>query len=183
MQMICYTDRLILKVLNQNDANKVLDFYIRNKDFFEEFEPRTSNFYTLAFQKAALSYENSLMIKSKALRYYVFEQCNPDKIIGTVSFSNIIRGSFMSCQLGYKFDQLFLRRGYATEALDQCIYIIFHDYKLHRIEAYIKPSNLPSIHLIEKFGFQYEGIAYQSIKIRDKWEDHFRYARINNAKN
>jgi len=40
------TKRLILKVLHESDANKVLDYYLRNKDFLADWEPvRGEEFY------------------------------------------------------------------------------------------------------------------------------------------
>ena len=49
------TDRLILKIEDDTAAQQVLDFYVRNQEQFEHFEPtRPKNFYTLAYQMAAL---------------------------------------------------------------------------------------------------------------------------------
>lgn len=180
MQKIIYTDRLSLRVLDETDASMVLDFYQRNTEFFEPVEPlRTNNFYTIAFQKAALYYEYNQIASLKSLRYYVFLKEHSNKIIGTICFSNIIKGSFMSCQIGYKFDHDFQKKGYATEAIKHCITILFDHLGMHRIEANILPSNTSSINLIEKLGFHNEGIAVSSAKILGEWKDHVRYALIN----
>ncbi len=40
MQTIYFTDRLILKVLDETYANQVLDYYLRNRDFLLEWEPK-----------------------------------------------------------------------------------------------------------------------------------------------
>jgi len=60
------------------------------------------------------------------------------------------------------------------------MHILFQEYHIHRVEANIMPSNLPSIHLIEKLGFSYEGLAASSIKVNGQWQDHARYSYINN---
>jgi ribosomal-protein-alanine N-acetyltransferase len=181
MQTTYSTDRLILSILTQADGDKVLSFYERNKDFFERWEPeRDQNFYTYAYQRVTLSIEYNLLLQSKLLRFWVFEKDNLHNIIGTVNFYNIALQSFSTCQIGYKFDQNYVGKGYAFESISKGMEILFHEFKLHRIEANIMPSNLPSIKLISNLGFQYEGIAKSSIQIKGIWEDHARYAYINN---
>lgn len=180
MQMTYSTDRLILSILTHSDAEKVLSFYERNKDFFERWEPeRDPNFYTYAYQRVTLSIEYNLMLQSKLLRFWVFEKDNLHDIIGTVNFYNITLGSFSTCQIGYKFDQNYARNGYAYESIKKGMDVLFHELKLHRIEANIMPMNQPSIKLIEKLGFHYEGVAESSIQIKGLWEDHARYAYLN----
>lgn len=180
MQTTCVTDRLILNILHPSDADKVLSFYDRNKEHFEPWEPeRDPNFYTLSYQRLTLSIENNLMTQSKILRYWVFLRDNPNEIIGSVNFYNIIRGSYCSCQLGYKFDKDYTGYGYAYESISYAIKVLLPEYQLHRIEANIMPSNTPSIKLIKKLGFSYEGLAKSSIHINHSWEDHARYAYIN----
>lgn len=180
MKLYYETDRLLLKVLNESDALNVLNFYIQNNEFFSPYEPaRLHNFYTLAFWEAALHYEYQQILKSKALRYYVYKKDNPSDIIGTVCFSNITRGAFLSCQLGYKLHHNYIGHGYATESILNCIDIAFREYCLHRIEAYIMPSNQPSIRLIEALGFMFEGIATSYANINGRWEDHLQYSLLN----
>ena len=60
--------RLYLKVLSADDAQKVLDFYTRNKDFFEPWEAsRVPNFYTLDYQRAVLMDEMNQFIRKHTL--------------------------------------------------------------------------------------------------------------------
>ncbi len=173
------TDRLLLKVLRAEEAQNVLQFYLDNKDFFEKYEPdRPENFYTETHQKAILLHEYNTTIKLTAVRFYVYRKEQPQQIIGTISFRNITRSIFQSCEVGYKFDERFLHQGYALEAMEMGLMIMFEDQKLHRIEANVMPENTSSIHLLETLGFESEGIARQSTLIHGKWEDHLRYSLI-----
>lgn len=173
------TNRLILQILTSNHAEQVLDFYNNNMDIFEPYEPtRPDNFYTKAYQKALLTCEYNAILKSETVRFWIFKKEDPDKIIGTVSFSNIQPYIFSSCNIGYKFDKEYHHHGYALEAINKICEIIFYDYNLHRIKAYIMPCNIPSKNLIERAGFTFEGIARKSIFIRDIWEDHEQYSLI-----
>lgn len=180
MQMTFNTDRLVLNILHPNDADKVLAFYEENREHFEPWEPeRDMNFYTLPYQRLSLSIEYNLMQQSKLLRYWVFLKDDVDTIIGSINFYNIVKGSYYTCQLGYKFDHRYNGFGYAYESVKAGMDILFEDQNLHRIEANIMPSNLRSIQLIQKLGFFYEGLAKANIKINHNWEDHIRYAYIN----
>jgi ribosomal-protein-alanine N-acetyltransferase len=174
------TERLILQIISPSYAEQVLGFYIDNIDIFEPYEPtRPDNFYTKTYQKTLLTCEYNAVIKLQNIRFWVFKKDDPDKIIGTVSFSNIQPYIYSSCNIGYKFDKSYHHQGFALEALNKLIEVIFYDYKLHRIKAYIMPNNIPSKKLIERAGFTLEGIARKNIFIRDIWEDHEQYSLIN----
>lgn len=180
MQMQYTTERLILRILTSGHSSEVLSFLTENKEFFEPFEPsKASNFYTLSYQRALLTYEYNSAIKMKGIRFWIYKKDSPEEIIGTVSFHNIQKGILQSCQIGYKFHNKYQGQGYATESLHKGIEIIFNELGLHRIEAYIMPSNTASIHFINSLGFLYEGKAIKNIKIQGSWEDHEQYSLIN----
>lgn len=180
MQMNYITDRLQLCILSSRDADKVLSFYNKNKEHFEPWEPaRDPNFYSLAYHRLTLSVEYNLIQQSKALRFWLFRKQDPTEIIGSINFYNISYGSYLTCQLGYKLDANYTGNGYAYEGIQTGLQIIFDQYKLHRVEANIMPSNLASIHLIKRLGFQYEGMASSCIRINHIWEDHLKFALIN----
>lgn len=180
MRTLYTTPRLLLKILDERSAGDVLNFYNLNRDYFEAWEPdRVPGFYTLDFQKMNLAYEYKLIKKSHMLRLWICDKESPDIIIGSISFYNFVKGSMMSCQVGYKIDHYCVGRGFATEALDAAIDIIFNVYHMHRIEAYVHPDNKPSSRILEKLNFMYEGIARSSVKLEGIWQDHTRYVLIN----
>lgn len=174
------TDRLILKELCKNDAASVLSFYEDNKAVFEPWEPkRDNNFYTLSYQKASLTAESNLMAEGRLFRYWVFTKEHPEEIIGCLCFQNILREPYKSCSLGYKFSADHFHQGYASESIKKGIEIMFDEFHIHRIEAFIMEHNEPSLRLIERLAFHYEGLCLSYARIRDIWSDHKRYALIN----
>ena len=58
---------------------------------------------------------------------------------------------------------------------------MFHEEYHHRLNAYVVPGNLPSIRLIERLSFSYEGIAREYAKIQGVWQDHLQYSLINHG--
>lgn len=182
MQRTYTTDRLVLRTMNEDEAFKSLNFYKENKDFLQPYEPiRTPVFYTLEHHQRIVRLEQEDMDALKSLRLWMYKKSDAAYTtpLGNFAFSNIIRGIFQSCFLGYKLDESYMGQGYMTEALTEGIRIIFQDYGLHRIEANIMPSNAPSLNLIKKLGFEEEGLAKQYLKINGKWEDHIHMVLLN----
>jgi ribosomal-protein-alanine N-acetyltransferase len=178
---LCYeTNRLKLKTLSEREAALVCDYYSRNRGFLKEWEPvRGEEFYTLKFHQELLKNEVGKIKNSNSLRLWLFSKNEDNKVIGMISFSNIVRGAFLSCHLGYSLDEQYINQGYVTEAIRTGIEVIFKEYKLHRIEANIMPRNLRSKKVCEKLGFKEEGLAKDYLKINGKWEDHIHMVLLN----
>lgn len=175
------TSRLSIKQLYKDSTQLVLDFLEENRSDFEPWEPmKCNNFYTLSYQKASLSAEHYQAQEKKFLRYWVFLKGNPEVLIGTFCFQNFLKEPYQSCALGYKFDHRYRNQGYAYESVNKGIEILLENYPIHRIEAFIMPTNLPSIGLINKLNFTYEGVSHSLAKINGQWADHNRYSYINN---
>lgn len=53
----------------------------------------------------------------------------------------------------------------------------FESVKLHRMQAAVMPRNLPSIRVLEKTGFRFEGQADYYLNINGIWEHHHIYSK------
>ena len=175
------TKRLLLKVLDEEQGRAVCEFYNRNRECFEPYEPeRTPGFYTTEFHKQTLAAERRQYEQKRYLRLYLFEKSQPEQIIGSICYDHIRFGSFQSCTVGYKLDQEFQGQGYMQEALAYSLKeIIFGEYGLHRVEALVVEENMPSLHLLERLGFEREGITRDFARLGGVWRDHVRYALVN----
>lgn len=78
-------------------------------------------------------------------------------LIGSAGLSNWNR-DIRFAEIGYDFAQPFWGQGYATEVTQALIHFGFQQMQLNRIEADIVDGNDASIHILEKFGFQHEGM-------------------------
>ncbi len=99
-------------------------------------------------------------------------------IVGGITFSELVRGSFQSAYLGYQIAAPFARQGYMTEALDLALGFAFRRLGLHRVEANIQPGNRASIALVRRAGFRREGFSPRYLKIGGRWRDHERWALV-----
>jgi ribosomal-protein-alanine N-acetyltransferase len=181
-QLDLLTDRLCLKVIGPDFAPQSLDYYTRNQDFLQEWNPTPpADFYTLAYHQARLRVELGLINEGRLARFWLFkrEDATFDRAIGNLAFNNIVRGAFQSCHLGYQLDEREINRGYMTEALERAIAFAFGEMQLHRIEANVMPRNLRSCRVLTKLGFVEEGLARQYLKINGVWEDHIHYVLLN----
>lgn len=174
------TPRLELKILNEKHASDVLDFLQTNKAFFEPFEaPKQPNYYTLKNQCENLRMEYHAFLNLKYIRFFVYCKDIPNQIIGTISFSNILPFPYSSATIGYKFAPKFQHKGYAVESISAACQAVFDDGLCHRIEAFVLPLNSPSCHVLERIGFDLEGICREPININGTYKDHYKYALIN----
>ncbi len=179
MNVLYTTDRLDLRILhNTSDAPAILDFYERNREFLEPVEPaRTTNFYTLEYQRNNMNWEYNAFVKSNYIRIWIFPKnaCTP---IGCISFSEFQKGVFRRCMVGYKLDHAHYHQGFMTEALSTLLPIVAKEYYLRRIEAMVMPTNLASIHLLENLGFLKEGYLHSFAQINGVWKDHLLYTYL-----
>lgn len=174
------TERLLLKVATPDDVAAIVSYLIRNRDFLMETEPpRDDRYYSFEYQAGEILHERKMMENGQLLKLWIVKRENPTQMIGTVSFNTIIRGPFQSCFLGYRLDYAEVRRGYMTEALREAIRVLFGECRLHRVEANILPGNGPSLRVVERLGFHYEGLALRYLLVNGKWEDHIRMVLLN----
>ena len=105
-------------------------------------------------------------------------------VVGGVSISNIRYGVNMSANLGYWTGAEYTRNGYMFEALNLALDFCFDTLRLRRIQAATLLHNTPSMSLLEKLGFQPEGVAREMLCINGRWQDHQCFALLyNDARN
>lgn len=176
-----HTKRLILKTLDVNHAPWVLSYLERNRRFFGPTSPMaTKEYFTLDFQQRVLESETLELLNRRKIRFYLFEKQDDleARIIGDICFSNIIYGVLQSAFLGYKLDESFIGKGLMPEAVAHGIQYVFDEFGLHRVEANIMPTNLASVRVVEKLGFNRDGLSKSYLRINGKWEDHLRFSLI-----
>jgi len=116
----------------------------------------------------------------QAYPFFIFRK-EDNALLGGIVLSGIRRGVAQSGCLGYWIGEPYARRGYMTAALRALIPVAFDMLRLHRLEAACIPTNVASIRLLEKTGFQREGYAREYLCINGMWQDHLLYARLAGA--
>lgn len=176
------TPRLHLRLLDPADSGLVTHYLLRNRAHFSGAGPLVSDeYFTEDFQRRRLTRELEMSEEGTLYRLWIYRGDGDiaDGPIGDISLSHIVRGIMHSCFVGYKLDHEQCGQGLMTEALGAAIDFAFDRLHLHRIEANIMPRNTASQRVVEKLGFVREGCSSKYLMINGCWEDHFRYAKVN----
>jgi ribosomal-protein-alanine N-acetyltransferase len=167
------TGRLILSTPRTGQAEAMLDFVSRNRDHLRPWSPPAPRqLYTLAHWQEAIGKYTQALEAGSAVRFWISPQDEADRIIGSIGFSQLFRGPFCSCVLGYQIDRDCQGQGLMSEALRVAMRYMFDQQKLHRIAANYRPENVRSGRLLARLGFRIEGYAKDYLYIDGAWRDH-----------
>ena len=95
---------------------------------------------------------------------------------GQLNVSSISYGSLSSATIGYWVSERFAGKNVTPTAVALATDHCFFGMGLHRMEICIRPENAPSLRVVEKLGFRYEGLRRRFIHINGDWRDHFCFA-------
>ncbi|NFR87205.1 MULTISPECIES: GNAT family protein [unclassified Clostridium] len=166
-------ENIVLRNLTPGNANDLLEYYIRNKEYLAPFEPnRDSNFYTLDGQRDLLNESYRQFLNGNAIEVGIFKKYN---FIGKIKVSSIVYGSFKNGIIGYSIDKLEQGHGYMKEAVNLFIDYLFTEEDLHRVEASALLENEKSKGVLKGCRFNELGINKKYLFINGQWKDHVTY--------
>ncbi|XNN70878.1 GNAT family N-acetyltransferase [Bacillus pumilus] len=167
---------IYLRDLIEDDAEALTTLEYENRDFFQPFTSlRQENFYTIREQSKRIEMYQKGRKNDETYAKGIFHR-ETNQLIGSITLSGIVRDVIQSAWLGYGLDQNQNGKGYTTQAIALMLDEAFQKLDLHRIEAGVQPHNLGSIRVLEKAGFQKEGLSRQNVKINGEWKDHYLFA-------
>lgn len=97
---------------------------------------------------------------------------------GQLNVSQLVYGSLSSATVGYWVSERFAGIGATPTAVALATDHCFFTLGLHRMEICIRPENEPSLRVVEKLGFRYEGLRRRYIHINGDWRDHFCFGLV-----
>ncbi|MEM9845809.1 MAG: GNAT family N-acetyltransferase, partial [Pseudomonadota bacterium] len=135
------TERTRVDAVTTTDAQTLHQYFQRNIEHLQPWEPtRPAGHHDLdAWARRAADYERNA--REGKSYHFAIRLVEGDEIIGLCNFSNVSRGAFLACYLGYSIDKGCEGRGLMFEALSATIPVVFQTYGLHRIMANYMPSN------------------------------------------
>ena len=172
-QPVLSTPRLRLLPAEPAFARAMLEHQLRNRAHFAPWDPTPGEaFYTELYWEMQLRQRARDWENGSGARFLLTTPDQPQRVIGTVSLSNIVRGVFQACHLGYGIDQAHQGQGLMREALQALIAFAFDELKLHRIQANYQPQNQRSAAVLRRLGFVIEGEARDYLFLNGAWRDH-----------
>ena len=100
------------------------------------------------------------------------------RLVGQMHLFGIAWGSLRSACAGYWVAESFAGQGIVPFALAAACDHAFLVLGLHRVEVNIRPENVASLRVVEKLGFQEEGLRRRYLHIDGQWRDHRSFALI-----
>jgi [ribosomal protein S5]-alanine N-acetyltransferase len=153
-----FTERLKLELISKLYIDNIFELYS---------SPDVCQFYDIEpFLRIEQAEEHvkrwlDFYRKEKQIRFAILKG---NQFIGTCGLYMINDRHQRAC-LGYDLNPSYWGNGYANEAVNAMLLKCQKKYKLHRIQAELLEGNNSSIKLLEKLGFQKEGIFKQY----EKW--------------
>ncbi len=170
----------LLRPLDVNDAEAMLDAYLRNRVYLRPFEPeRPDSFWTLDGQRTRLESLAQQQAEGTVLPCTLVRD---GRILGCVTLNTIVRGPFRSASVGYWIDAEEAGRGLASAAVANLCKIADEALDLHRIEASVLPTNVVSQRVLAKNGFEQIGFARDYLHIDGRWQDCQIHQRVLNTR-
>jgi len=168
------TPRLRLQSGHADLAPAVAHYLGRNRAHFAPWDPPTpESFYTVPAQVERLALEHKAFGAGTALRWWLSTVDAPERVVGSLHFSQIARGAFHNAMLGYALDASLQGQGLMHEALAAGLAEVFSvRVNLHRVQAAYRPENTRSAAVLRRLGFAQEGLARRYLFIDGAWRDH-----------
>lgn len=168
------TERLILRKLTLNDTEDLFE-YFSQEQVMEYYD--LAPFKTLADSQKIIQHFNNEFEKGKGFRW-ALELKSEKKVIGTCGYHNWYREHFRA-EIGYELNPLFWRQAYMKEAVLPILTYGFETMRLHRIDAFIDPSNISSEKLLTSLQFSKEGTLKDYFFEKGKFVDATIFGLIN----
>lgn len=165
-----------LKVLTPEDSQSLCEYYKKNKEHLQNFEPlRDDEFYTIEGQREVLIEGYKQFLNGTSCNFGIYIN---KRLIGKIQLSNIVRGIFQNAFVGYSIDEEEQGKGYMQEGLKLLLDYAFEDMQLHRIEAATLIDNERSQNVLKICEFKDNGVSKDYLYIDGKWRDHKIFYKI-----
>lgn len=173
------TPRCHLRLLEPHQADLMLQFRLENREHLTQWEPRRSReFFSTPFWEIQLRVALKDFRLGQSLCLVILDTAE-EAVLRVCNYTNIVRGTFQSCHLGYALDHRHEGLGIMREAVQASLAYVFNELRLHRVMANYLPRNARSGKLLKELGFKIEGYGEQYLKINGRWEDHVLTALLN----
>ena len=172
------TEPVHLAVLETQDSAILRSYHHDNRTHLAPWEPLRDDAYTSPSNMRSTVEERwQQFVDGSAVHLCALDA--DDAMLAECNFTNIVRGPFQACTLGFSIAKASEGQGLMTTVVRTGVGIMFDDYGLHRIMANHMPRNDRSSRVLQRCGFVHEGYAKAYLKIAGRWEDHVLTALVN----
>jgi ribosomal-protein-alanine N-acetyltransferase len=121
------------------------------------------------------------LLSGEGMRWGIYQEDN-DTLIGTCGLHHINKTHYKA-EMGYDLLPAFWGKGIMTAALNRLLQYAFEELALNRIEAVVDPANKLSILLLQRLGFQQEGLLRQAFFQKGHFVDTYMFSLLSSDYN
>lgn len=166
------SEGILVRFANKDDAKRISEYFFKNRDYLKPWEPkREPEFFTESGWKKRLLKLNELHLMSLGFYCLIIDESS-DQMLGTISFSNLVRFPLHACSVGYSLDQHAQGKGVMRRALKLACDWMFAVQNIHKINASYMPKNKKSEAVLQANEFKQIGFAKDYLLIDGQWQDH-----------
>lgn len=154
-KLVLETDRLILRRFQPKDALDCFAFLSAEKDCYMDCSK--------PFTEMNDEYTERMDLFASRETQYMIVLKESGKVIGTVNVFDDDSRAVDAKEIGYAVSPSYQRKGYAYEALTALVDLLQNDLKFDLVVAGVLEENIASIRLLEKLGFQKEGLRHKAV--------------------
>lgn len=176
--LVISQDNLTLRPPQLDDFNAWARQRADSRAFLAPWEPLwpEDDLTRGSFRRRIRRYNNEIDA-DESYPFFLFH--GPDQeLVGGLTLGNIRRGAAQTGTIGYWMGAAHANKGLMGRAVAIICRLAFFQLRLERIEAACLPENAASIHLLEKVGFQREGLARNYLNIAGSRRDHVLFALL-----
>lgn len=167
------TERLVLSGLSPEAMKQVFDHHSK-PEIMRLLGHRSEEEYAREEKKQRAGYASY----NRSFLLFLMRDTASGTIIGRCGLHNWNEGA-RRAEVGYAMEEeAFKRKGLMTEALGAVIDYGFNTLHLNRIEGIVGVGNVPSLRLMEKFGFIREGLLRQHVCKDGVYEDSIFFSKL-----
>jgi ribosomal-protein-alanine N-acetyltransferase len=164
-----------IRPVRPGDGAALAHAYARNREHLAPWEPlRPKSWFTERGQEENVTRRVAEHAAGTTLAWVLLDG---DRAVGTMTVSGIVRGPFLSGNLGYWVDHAVTGRGIATAAVAHVLAACARE-GLHRVQAGTLVHNVASQTVLRRNGFDRIGLAPRYLLIAGRWQDHVLYQRL-----
>lgn len=164
-----------IRLLRAGDGPALARAYVRNREHLAPWEPsRPESWFTEQTQERNVTRR---LVEHRQGVTLPFVLVDGDRVVGTMTVGGIVRGPFLSGNVGYWVDGGCTGRGVATAAVAHVVAACRQD-GLHRVQAGTLLHNAASQTVLRRNGFERIGVARRYLRIAGAWQDHVLFERL-----
>ena len=164
-----------IRPLRLRDTRDLDQALMENRSWLRQWEATNPNGFTSHDVRGSI---RSLQTNARAGLGLPFAIELDGRFVGQLNVSGIAYGSLGSATIGYWVTRAAAGHNATPIAVALATDHCFRALGLHRMEICIRPENAPSLRVVEKLGFRYEGLRRRYIHINGSWRDHFCFALV-----